>query len=95
MKAALVIREQVVYPDGSVAEMVVWRLPRPVPPSSHHFKYRLAYVVDGKRVLGYDNERGKGDHRHVGDREETFVFTSINALMAQFVAEVENLWRQR
>jgi hypothetical protein len=26
--------------------------------------YRLALVVDGERVIGYDNERGKGDHKH-------------------------------
>lgn len=95
MKAALLIRERVVYPDGSLAEIVVWRVPRPVPPATHRFKYRLAYVVGGKRVLGYDNERGKGDHRHAGGREEAFVFTSIDDLLARFVAEVETLRRQR
>lgn len=94
MKATLLIRERVVYPDGSMAVMVVWRVPQPVPPATHRFKYRLAYIVGGERVLGYDNERGKGDHRHVGGREETFTFTSIEALLARFVAEVE-AWRRR
>ncbi len=95
MKARLLIRERVVYPDGSLVEMVVWRVPRPVPPASHGFKYRLAYVVGGKRVLGYDNERGKGDHRHVEDREEVLSFTSIDEVVARFVAEVEALRRRR
>jgi tRNA (Thr-GGU) A37 N-methylase len=40
--------------------------PQAVPPSTHAFKYRLAYVVGGECVLRYDNERGKGDHRHAG-----------------------------
>jgi hypothetical protein len=91
MKAELLIRERVVYPDGCVAEMVVWRVPRPIAPSTHGFKYRFAYVVAGKRVLGYDNERGKGDHRHFRGRESPFVFASIDEVLAQFVAEVNGL----
>ena len=46
--------------------LTIWRVPQPVPPSAHAFKYRLAYVVGGECVVRYDNERGKGDHRHVG-----------------------------
>ncbi len=95
MKARLLIRERVVYPDGSLVEMVVWRVPQPVPPASHGFKYRLVYVVGGMRVLGYDNERGKGDHRHVEGREEVFAFTSIDEVVARFVAEVEALRRRQ
>ncbi len=40
--------------------MVVWRLPEPALPCAHPFKYRLVYVVEGERVIGFDNERGKG-----------------------------------
>ncbi|RJF89498.1 hypothetical protein D3874_23075 [Oleomonas cavernae] len=93
MKAELLIRERVVYPDGGLVEMVVWRLPAPVPPTKHGFKYRLAYVVGGERVLGYDNERGKGDHRHVRGSEELIVFTTIDALLDRFVSEVEAMRR--
>jgi hypothetical protein len=42
-------------------------------------------------VIGYDNERGRGDHRHVGDREEPYAFSSIERLLAEFTAEVEAL----
>src|SRR5271166_4507848 len=83
VKAELLIRERAVYPDGALVEMVVWRLPKATPPSRHRFKYRLAYVVAGRRVLGYDNERGKGDHRHFGEREERFAFSSIERLLEQ------------
>ncbi len=93
MKADVVIRERVVFPDGNLAEMVVWRVPKPVPPSRHRFKYRLVYIVDGRRVLGYDNERGRGDHRLEHDAEQSFIFTGIEDLLDRFVAEVETLRR--
>jgi hypothetical protein len=76
-----------------LVDIVVWRLPEPVPPTVHGFKYRLVYIVDGKRVLGYDNERGKGDHRHVAGREEPIAFLSIEALLARFISEVEAMRR--
>jgi hypothetical protein len=94
-RATLLIRERVAYSDGSVAEMVVWLVPSPVDPSRHSFKYRLAYIVEGKRVIGYDNERGKGDHRHVRGAERPYKFSSIDRLLADFVADVEELRRSR
>jgi hypothetical protein len=93
MKAELLIRERVVYPDGALVEMVVWRLPKPSRPSRHRFKYRLAYIASGRRALGYDNEQGKGDRRHVDDREEPFTFSSIEDLLAEFTAEAKALRR--
>ena len=94
MKATLLIRERVVYPDACLAEMVVWQVPNPVPPSQHRFKYSLVYIEHGKRVLGYDNERGKGDHRHEGDTQARFAFVSIEALLERFVEEVEVMRRR-
>lgn len=91
MKGELVIRERLIFSDQSLVEMVVWRVPTPVPPTEHGFKYRLVYIIDGRRVLGYDNERGKGDHRHIHDREEAFDFVSIDDLLERFVAEVEEM----
>lgn len=95
MKAKLLIRERVVFPDGDLVEMVIWQVPKPVAPTTHGFKYSLTYVSDGRWLLGYDNERGKGDHRHVGRSEEPFVFETIDALLEIFVAEVEQLRRGR
>ena len=56
--------------------------------SRHHLKYSLFYGRPGLRVVGYDNERGKGDHRHYGDREEPYVFQGVRQLMADFLADV-------
>ncbi len=72
-RAKLLYREKRSY-AGGVIEMVVWQVPAPVPPSEHTFKYRLAFVLGGKRVIGYDNERGKGDHKHLGKKEMPYQF---------------------
>ena len=69
--------------------MVVWQVPEPVPPSEHPFKYRLVFVRDGERVVGYDNERGKGDHKHLGQRELRYKFVDIDTLIADFLRDVE------
>ena len=63
----------------------------PVPPSQHAFKYRLAFVRDGQRLVGYDNERGKGDHKHLGGRELKYRFTDIDTLLSDFLSDVEKL----
>ncbi len=88
MKARLVRRSKNVLSDGAVLEMVIWRLSRPVEGSSHPYKYRLFYGRDGVRIVGYDNERLKGDHCHLGGRERPYKFTSVEALIADFLAEV-------
>jgi Family of unknown function (DUF6516) len=74
---------------AGVVEMVVWQVPAPVPPSQHAFKYRLVFVRNGQRVVGYDNERGKGDHRHIGPRELTYQFVDVDTLINDFLADVE------
>ena len=88
MEAVLLLRRRVVVAVDAFVELVIWRLPRPLPPSSHEFKYGLAYVVGGECVLRYDNERGKGDHRHLGATEEPYVFSSPEQLMVDFEADV-------
>ena len=77
MSAQLITGFKNVNPDGSILELVVWRVPKPVPPSTHPYKYRAVYIVNGQRILGFDNERGKGDHRHVNDVELSYRFTTV------------------
>ena len=87
-KASLLYREKRAY-AGGIIEMVVWRGPDPVPPSEPPFTYRLVFVRDGKRVVGYDNERGKGDHRHVGKAETQYTFVNENQLLEDFWQDVK------
>jgi hypothetical protein len=91
MKAELLIRERIVYGDGAILEMKVWRVPVQVPPSTHFLKYSLFYGRPGERLVGYDNERGKGDHCHYGLREENYRFISIEQLLADFRSDVERI----
>jgi len=93
MRAARIIAEvRTVFDDGSFTEVVVWRVPEPVPPSEHAYKYSLVYIVEGVRVLGFDNERGKGDHKHEDGIETKYEFSSIDTVLEDFVVAVEN-WR--
>ncbi|MFZ5482900.1 MAG: toxin-antitoxin system TumE family protein [Pseudomonadota bacterium] len=89
MKAVALIRHRVVLAIDAFAEISVWRLPEPVPPSEPPFKYRLAYVVGGECVLRYDNERGKGDHRHAGQAEPSYAFVTPEHLVSDFNADIE------
>jgi hypothetical protein len=91
MRATLLRRDRIVLPSEAIVEMVVWRVPKPLPGSAHGFKYRFAYVVSDECVLRYDNEAGKGDHKHVRTREVAVTFSNIDELIAQFIAEVERL----
>jgi hypothetical protein len=88
MKAIALIRRRVVVAIDAFVEVVIWHVPEPLPPSSHRFKYRLAYVVEQQCVLRYDNERGKGDHRHAETGEEPYAFSTPEQLMADFEADV-------
>lgn len=88
MKAVPLIRRRVVLAPDAFAEVAVCRVPEPVPPSEHPFKYRLAYVVGGECVLRYDNERGKGDHRHFGEQEFDYAFSTPEKLMLDFNTDI-------
>jgi Family of unknown function (DUF6516) len=88
MKAVPLLRRRVVVAVDAFLEVVVWQVPQPVPPSTHEFKYRLAYVVAGQCVLRYDNERGRGDHRHTETTEEPYDFSTPEQLMVDFEADV-------
>ncbi len=88
MKAELLLRRRVVLAVDAFVELVIWQLPGPVPPSAHASKYRPAYVVKGVCVLRYDNERGKGGHRHWGAHERVYSFLSPEQLMRDFHTDV-------
>lgn len=76
--------------DGSIIEMVIWQLPEPIHGSNHYFKYRLFYGCSGKRIVGYDNERGKGDHKHYKGQELPYDFTTPEQLITDFLKDVQH-----
>jgi Family of unknown function (DUF6516) len=89
MKAMPLIRRRIVLAPDAFAEVAVWQVLEPVSPSEHPFKYRLAYVVGGQCVLRYDNERGKGDHRHFAGQELDYAFSTPKQLLLDFNADIE------
>ena len=91
MKATRVFYDRMEYADGAIVEMVIWLVPQPVEGSAHRLKYSLFYGRPGERLVGYDNERGKGDHKHFVDREEPYPFTTPEALVSDFLADVKKL----
>lgn len=91
MKARLLFHQRIDYDNGDIVEMVLWQVPSPVAPSTHGLKYSLFYGRPGVRLVGYDNERGKGDHRHFQGMESRYRFRSITQLVADFWADVHSL----
>jgi hypothetical protein len=87
-------QERHVLAEDTFVEIVVWRVPRSLRGSVHRPKYRLALVVAGECVLRYDNEAGKGDHRHLGDVETPYASRGYDELVSDFWAEVES-WRRQ
>lgn len=92
-KASLLIHEK--YPDehGNIAEVKIWI----VPVSEHHphgYKYSLVYIVKGKRVIGFDNERGKGNHQHIGGVESPYLFKTIDTLLKDYNQTVK-AWKEK
>jgi hypothetical protein len=71
--------------NGDIIQVVVWHLSDPLPGSSHPYKYRLHFQkADGSDVIRYDNERGKGDHRHIKGKEEPYRFETVKKLALDF-----------
>jgi len=71
------------------ADLVIWKVPEPLRGSSHAFKYRLAFVVAGVCVMRYDNEAGKGDHKHIGADEFPYRFEGIVKLIDDFEEDMK------
>jgi len=93
-RAGLLLKERRVLGEDRFVDVVVWRVPKRVPGSAHDFKYRLAFVVDEVCVLRFDNEAGKGDHKHVGAEQMPYQFTTQEQLVADFWQAVENWTRK-
>lgn len=90
-KATLHYRFKRTLPDGAVVEMVFWQLPVADPERPHGFKYRCFYGKNGVRLVGYDNERGKGDHRHLRSTERPYQFEGPEKLIADFLADIRRV----
>lgn len=89
MRAIRIDYRKLVRDDGSIIEIKVWRLPAATPERPHGLKYSLFYGRRGERIVGYDNEAGKGDHRHVRGRELAYRFIGLEQLLRDFRADID------
>ncbi len=90
MKAELVYHDKVVELPDSIVEIKIWSVPISID-KPHGYKYSFIYAKSGKRILGYDNAEGKGDHRHYEDKEEPYEFENINKLFEDFYNDLRRL----
>ncbi len=82
------------YEDGTFIEAIIWKIPRDKE-RPHGLKYRLHFgKANGMCITRYDNEKGKGDHRHIDNREEIYNFVSLDKLLADFRADIRRYKRK-
>ena len=94
MKAKRLFYDKATLPDGSIVEMTIWQLPHATAERAHGLKYSLFYGRDGKRLVAYDNELGKGDHKHIGEEESRYRFVSVERLISDFLRDVDKARRE-
>jgi len=87
-KATLLLEQKRILRDGGIIQMRIWQLPEPSEERPHGLKYSLFYGKDGVRIVGYDNELGKGDHKHIRDNEYPYTFTTPQQLLEDFCVDV-------
>jgi hypothetical protein len=92
MKATQILKLNETRPDGVKIDVAIWQLPSPSADRPHGIKYRLWAGRDGKTWVRYDNEAGKGDHKHVGadEQEVAYRFITVEQLVLDFLADIEN-----
>jgi hypothetical protein len=87
MASELIFRSKYVYPDGAIREMVIWKVDS-TSERPHGLKYRLNYCGPDGKVIRYDNERGKGDHKHIEGKQARYVFKDIESLVSDFLSDI-------
>lgn len=85
------------FGDGTFVKMIVWQVPKDAE-RPHGYKYRLHFgTLAGSCIVRYDNRRGKGDHRHLGEEQQAYEFVDTEQLISDFWNDVqryreEKLW---
>jgi len=90
MKAKLVYHVKEYHEDGSIQEIKIWKVPTSKE-KPHSLKYSFAYIIEGERVVGYDNAEGKGDHRHIQGREYPYEFQGLDKLWNDFQIDIQRM----
>lgn len=92
MSVELIFYRKNIEPDDEIIEMKIWKIPH-TKDKTHGLKYSLVYIKEDKRLIGYDNAEGKGDHKHCRGREYPYKFKDIDALITDFYLDIERARR--
>ena len=92
-KATLILDSKTILADGRLIQRKIWQLANPDSSHKHGFKYSLYCGNSGVTIVRYDNEIGKGDHKHVGraEVEIVYIYKSIQQLLIDFESDIERL----
>ena len=92
-KATLILNSKTILEDGLLIQRKIWQLASPDSIHKHGFKYSLYCGNSGVTIVRYDNESGKGDHKHVGKAEVeiVYLYKSLQQLLTDFVSDIEHL----
>jgi len=78
--------------EGDIIEGIIWKVDKNKDfPSG--VKYRLVYIHKEVRILGYDNEKTKGDHKHYFDKQYQYEFASPEKLKEDFLSDIAKIRR--
>jgi len=87
MKAELLHHAKKVNPDGDIIEVTICKVPVSKD-KAFGVKYSLVFIRDGERKIGYDNSEGKGDHKHIGNKEVSYKFTTVRKPFEDFYRDL-------
>lgn len=87
MEAELIYEHKRFYPNGDISEITIWKVEKSKE-KPYGYKYSLAYIREGKRIIGYDNAERKGDHRHYENREYPYIFKDVDQLFNDFYKDI-------
>jgi hypothetical protein len=90
MSAKLIRHNKAIDENGNIIEIKIWSVPKSID-RPFGYKYSLVYIIDGRRIIGYDNSEGKGDHRHYRDITEYYVFKDIDTLFDDFHKDIKEV----
>ena len=92
MTAKLLFHTKNIGENGDIVEIKIWRVPESK--DKHHgLKYSLVYIKNGRRIIGYDNSEGKGDHKHYKTKEFIYQFRDIDGLIKDFYDDIDKIKR--
>ena len=86
-RAVKILHEKIRTAEGVVVEFKVWKVPK----SANYpegVKYSFFAVRSGTVLVGYDNHRPKGHHRHFAGEERPYDFGGFDKLRRDFATDL-------